>query len=309
MRGDVAMSVVRLRAIVKMVNDDVVKEAFISKVVTLGYVEPLLPDEVFKYYPLSEYDYRLDSTYIEYIVDNAEEVASSQRPGVSINKVMVDQFGECIQLTSGEYELMTMCRRNNDWVVYHMNKRALMRYFVLNVILENSSLNMSQPVEAAASIQNHEHKAKLKVAYILSCNTPVDFMVSVYSSIYVNYFREYKYRLPEPKDIVNFIVNNMQKYGGFIKLYTTDYYVFELTTAGYLVEVENEGQVVRVNVDDETVLMGNQLGNGDLYEITDLRVDALRKLEIGLDMIELYSCNTSELLERAISGLRESVRL
>jgi len=48
LRGDVAMSVVRLRAIVKMVNDDVVKEAFISKVVTLGYVEPLLPDEVFK---------------------------------------------------------------------------------------------------------------------------------------------------------------------------------------------------------------------------------------------------------------------
>jgi len=84
LRGDVAMSVVRLRAIVKMVNDDVVKEAFISKVVTLGYVEPLLPDEVFKYYPLSEYDYRLDSTYIEYIVDNAEEVASSQRPFIGI---------------------------------------------------------------------------------------------------------------------------------------------------------------------------------------------------------------------------------
>ncbi|MFP3156756.1 MAG: hypothetical protein RXQ97_00935, partial [Caldivirga sp.] len=118
------MSVVRLRAIVKMVNDDVIKEAFISKVVTLGYVEPLLPDEVFKYYPLNEYDYRLDSAYIEYIVDNADEVVSNQRPNVTINKVMVDQFGECMQLTSGEYELMTMCRRGNDWVVYHMNKRA-----------------------------------------------------------------------------------------------------------------------------------------------------------------------------------------
>ncbi len=293
-----------MRALAKIINEDVIKEAFIGKIVTLGYVEPLLPQEVFKYYPLNEYDYRLDSNIIEYVVANMEDLKNNLDPGININKVSTEQFNECIQLTSSEYELITMCKRNEEWVVYHMNKRALMKHLVLNITLEGGKLNVKVKKNT-----NPSYDVKLKVAYILGCDAPVDFIIDVYSSIYVEYFSEYKFKLPEPADVVNALINNLAKYRNFLKLYTTDYYIYELTMAGYLIELENEGQRVRVNVNGETVLTGKQLRGGNLYEITDIMLDKLNELKIGLDMIELYSCSLDELLRRAISGLRESIRV
>ena len=298
------MNVIKLRALAKVINEDVIKEAFIGKIITLGYVEPLLPQEVFKYYPLNEYDYRLDSSIIEYVVTNMEDLINNPEPGVSINKISTEQFNECVQLTSNEYELITACRRNDEWVVYHMNKRALMKYFILNVTLEGGKLDVKVKKNT-----NPTYNVKLKVAYILSCDVPVDFIVDIYSNIYVEYFSEYKFKLPEPTDVVNALINNMAKYRNFLKLYTTDYYIYELTLAGYLIELENEGQRVKVNVNGETVLIGNQIKGGNLYEIMEIMLDKLNELKIGLDMIELYSCNLDELLRKAISGLRESIRI
>ncbi|ABW01973.1 hypothetical protein [Caldivirga maquilingensis] len=298
------MNVIKLKALAKVINEDVVKEAFIGKIITLGYVEPLLPQEVFKYYPLNEYDYRLDSGIIEYVVANMEELMNNLEPGVNINKVSTEQFNECMQLTSSDYELITVCKRNEEWIVYHMNKRALMKYFILNISLEGGELNIKVKSNTKPS-----HNAKLKVAYILGCDVPVDFIIDVYSSVYVEYFSEYKFKLPEPIDVVNALINNIGKYRNFLKLYTTDYYIYELTMTGYIIELENEGQRVRVNVNGETVLTGNQIKGGNLYEITNIMLDKLSELKIGLDMIELYSCSLDELLRRAISSLRESVRL
>ena len=298
------MNVIKLKALAKVINEDVIKEAFIGKIVTLGYVEPLLPQEVFKYYPLNEYDYRLDSNIIEYVVANMEDLTNNLEPGVNINKVSTEQFNECIQLTSSEHELITMCKRNEEWVVYHMNKRALMKYFVLNITLEGGKLDVKVKKNTTTS-----HDVKLKVAYILGCDVPVDFIIDVYSSIYVEYFSEYKFKLPETTDVVNALINNIAKYRNFLKLYTTDYYIYELTMAGYLIELENEGQKVRVNVNGETVLTGKQIRGGNLYEIIDIMLDKLNELKIGLDMIELYTCSLDELLRRAISGLRESIRV
>jgi len=298
------VNVVKLKALAKVINEDVIKEAFIGKIVTLGYVEPLLPQEVFKYYPLNEYDYRLDSGIIEYVVTNVEDLMNNLEPGISINKVSTEHFNECVQLTSSEYELITMCKRNEEWIVYHMNKRALMKYFILNVSLEGGKLDVKAKRDVTPS-----YNAKLKIAYILGCDVPVDFIIDIYSNVYVEYFSEYKFKLPEPADVVSALMNNLAKYRNFLKLYTTDYYIYELTTVGYLIELENEGQRVRVNVNGETVLTGNQIKGGNLYEITDMMLDKLNELKIGLDMIELYSCSLDELLRKAISGLRESIRL
>ena len=192
----------------------------------------------------------------------------------------------------------------SEMYIKNRNKRVLMKYFILNISLEGGKLDIKVKRNT-----NPSYNVKLKVAYILGCDVPVDFIVDVYSNVYVEYFSEYKFKLPEPIDVVNALMNNIAKYRNFLKLYTTDYYIYELTMAGYLIELENEGQRVRVNVNGETVLTGNQIKGGNLYEITDIMLDKLNELKIGLDMVELYSCSLEELLRRAITGLRESIRL
>lgn len=300
------MSVIRLRAVIKTMDEEVIKEAFMSKIVSLGYVEPLLPDEVLKYYPLNEYDYRIDSSSIEFIVENIDDIISDKETGITINKVMVDQFNECLQLTSNERELAIICKRGDKWIMYYMDKKALMRYYTLTMTLEGASPGIR--AKDTPSQVKDEYSVRLKVAYILSCDTPIDFIMNVYSSVYAIYFKEYRYELPTSRDLANYIIRTWPRYRNFIKLYTTDYYIYELTMAGYPVVMDNEGSRVNVSVGDEVVIMGNQIGNGDLYEITDLKLGALRNFGIGLDMIELYSCNTNELLEGAVNMLRKLIR-
>lgn len=312
------MEVLNLVQIIKGAREDVVKEAFIGKLLAAGTPSPLLPSELFAYYPLNEYDYRLDSDTLIYIVDNFDFLVKNRdelaKSGIMLNNVSIGGFEECVQVISNEYELMTTCKDEGKWIVYHMNKNALMKRFVINIVSPSQQNTVSGIGYKDLKGANPPiSTTQLRVLYVLNCDADPLRLIDTYALAYVRrYFNRGEYSLPRIRDLVDTIIMDKDDIhlssDDVVKLYVTDYFLGEVSLKGYIIELNDEGDHVGIYINGVKAIEGLQMHNGDIYEIKSINLGKLRELGLNLEPLELYSCSLDHMVTRSISMLREIIR-